>query len=48
MDPSIPYSVAVGDDAPVARNKARTESLSQKSDDSQTAAECVFRSLVWQ
>ncbi|KAK4249060.1 putative zinc finger in N-recognin-domain-containing protein [Corynascus novoguineensis] len=42
MDSSIPsYSVADGDDAPVARNKARTESLSQKSDDSQTAADFI-------
>ncbi|KAL2178113.1 putative zinc finger in N-recognin-domain-containing protein [Thermothelomyces heterothallicus CBS 202.75] len=36
MDPSNSQSSA---DAPVARTKARTESLSQKSDDSQTAAD---------
>lgn len=43
MDPSVPEPSVPGDsaDAPVARTKARTESISQRSDNSQTAAEYV-------
>jgi hypothetical protein len=46
MDPSITQSSAAdAADAPVARSKARTESMSQKSDDSQTAAEYVTQDI---
>lgn len=45
MDPSVPQpsdSLHDSADAPVARsNKPRSESISQRSDDSQTAAEYV-------
>ncbi|KAK4033857.1 protein mlo2 [Parachaetomium inaequale] len=42
MDPSVTQSsVADSADAPVSRSKARTESISQKSDDSQTAADFI-------
>ncbi|KAH6840692.1 putative zinc finger in N-recognin-domain-containing protein [Chaetomium sp. MPI-CAGE-AT-0009] len=42
MEPSVPGpSVADSADAPVARTKARTDSISQRSEDSQTAADFI-------